>query len=328
MALHASRWRRAAGLLGIAIGIPLIGCASPTRIEWPPDAMREEVRRRAADVAVEEIVVPYEVEAEPLARAQEVLRGEIGAQQRIQALVGALSDPNGFGLRYVWAATAPANETLAAGGGNCFSLSSVLIGLARGLGFRAYYVEVEVANPEWRQTGSVAIHADHIAAVIVSAEGRQYVDFSGRLDGAHRLRVIDDLEALAHFYNNRGYELLYLAEREGVTPPWEAVQHSFQLATRIQPDMARAWNNLGVARSHLGDSAGAASAYRAALALEEGIQSAHLNLVVLYLRVGDLEAAEEHLSAAERLDPRNPQLQELRATLDRRRAERRDALGG
>lgn len=324
MTLHAGRALRAGGLLGMA----LLGCVSPTRIEWSPDAMREEVRRRVSEVAVEEIIVPYEVEAEPVARAREMVRGQADGLQRVQALVTSLSDPDGFGLRYRWAVTAPATETLERGGGNCFSLSSVLVGLARGVGLRAFYLEVEVADPEWRYTGDVAIHADHIAAVIITGDGRQYVDFSGRLDPSHRVRVIGDLEALAHFYNNRGYELLYLAERDGAAAPWEEVRRSFELATQIEPGLARAWNNLGVARSHLGDAEGAKAAYLTALEIEDGIQSAHLNLVVLHLREGELDAAAEHLSAAERLDPRNPQLEELRAMLLERRDAGRDALGG
>ena len=71
MALHAGRWLLAGGLVGAA----LLGCATPTRIEWSPDAMREEVRRRSPDVLFEEIVVPFEVEPEPVQKARRVVRG-------------------------------------------------------------------------------------------------------------------------------------------------------------------------------------------------------------------------------------------------------------
>ncbi len=322
MALHAGRWFRAGGLLGVA----LLGCATPARIEWSPDEMRAEVRRRAS--GAEEIIVPYEVSSEPLERVRAMLRGEHDSRRRLESLLASLSDPRGFGLRYAWAVTGPADETLARGEGNCFSLSSVLIGLARGVGFKAYYLEVKVADPEWRQTGDLAIQADHIAAVVVTRDGRQYVDFSGRLGRTPRVRVIGDLEALSHYYNNRGYELLYQADRDGVAPRWDEVLASFELATRIDPTMARAWNNLGVARSHLGDTEGAKSAYRTALGIEAGIQSAHLNLAVLYLRAGELDDAAAHLRAAERLDPRNPQLEGLRAALKQRRGAAPEPFGG
>jgi tetratricopeptide (TPR) repeat protein len=324
MVLYTGRLSLVAAWLGAA----LLGCATSDRLEWSPDAIRQEVQHRVSDAPTEAIVVPYEVEAEALERARAAVRGESGKRERMDRLLASLSDPGGFGLRYAWALTASADETLLRREGNCFSLSSVLIGLARGVGLKAYYVEVKITDHEWRHTGDVAIVSDHIGAVIFTSEGRQYVDFSGRLDRSHRLRVIDDLEALAHFYNNRGYEMLYLAERGGSEPPWSRVLASFNMATRIEPALAQAWNNLGVARSHLGDAEGAERAYRTALGLAGDMQSAHLNLVVLYLRSGDLDAADDHLRAAERLDSRNPQLEELRATLVALRDASRSASGG
>jgi tetratricopeptide (TPR) repeat protein len=317
MAAQVSR-RPWAGVIGIAL-IVGTGCATPTRLAWTADAIRQEVRRRAVDVPVEEIVVPFEVQPSQVARAREAVRGESDPARRVQRLVRALPDPAQFALRYQWAVSAGAEETLARGRGNCFSLSSVLVGLARGLGLSAYYLEVQVADPQWRETGGVSIHADHIAAVVLTSEGPQYVDFSGRLAQAHRVRVIGDLEALAHFHNNRGYESLYLAEQSGQRLPWEEALRSFELATRIDPALARAWNNLGVARARLGDRDGAVDAYRTAVTLDADSQSAHLNLAVVHLREGDLASADRHIREAERIDPRNPQLHTLRGELTQRR---------
>lgn len=319
MALRVSRVFGAAGLVGAA----LLGCAKPARIEWSPDAIRQEVQRRASGVPMDQIVVPFEVHEEALERARTAVRGELDTRQRMKRLLASLSDPRGFGLRYAWALTAAADETLARGEGNCFSLSSVLIGLARGVGLKAYYLEVKVAEPQWYHTGGVAIQADHIGVAISTSQGRQYVDFSGQLDRSNRVQVIDDVKALAHYYNNRGYELLYLADRRGTNPPWKQVLASFDLATRIEPGLAQAWNNLGVADSRLGDVEGAKGAYQTALELAEDMQSPHLNLALLYMRSGELDAAAEHLRAAERLDSRNPQLEVLRAALvEMRRSER------
>ena len=156
------------------------------------------------------------------------------------------------------------------------------------------------------------MQADHIAAVIEGGSARRYVDFSGRLGRARWIRRIDDFEALAHYYNNRGYEVL---NREGTgETTWREVAPDFELATRIDPSNARAWNNLGVARARLGDDA-ARAAPTNRLKADSSIQSAHLNLVALYLRAGDLDRAAEHLEAARRLDPRNPQIERLSGSL-------------
>jgi tetratricopeptide (TPR) repeat protein len=287
----------------------VLGCASAGTYDYTPDGMRREVARRVADIDPQDLIVPFEVGEQAIARARELIAGVAGGVERVDALVEALSDPHGFGLRYEWATSGTAAETLARGSGNCLALSSTLVGIARGLGFEAYYLEVIVADPTWRTDGDVAVQADHVAAMIDSGSRRLYVDFSGRLARARRIRAIDDFEALAHYYNNRGYELLHRSEGEGLEVPWPEVARDFELATRVHPAHARAWTNLGVALARQGDDARARDAYETALEIESDIQSAHLNLVALYLRAGDLDRAAEHLDAARRLDPRNPQIE-------------------
>jgi tetratricopeptide (TPR) repeat protein len=291
--------------------LALCACASRRGYEYSPEALRREAQRRVAELDPGELVVPYEVGEPALAKARELLPHASGDDVFVQALVALLADPQGFGLRYEWAATAGAKETLARGRGNCFSLSSTLIGLARGLGLRAYYLEVVMADPRWRTEGGVAVQSDHVAAAIDTRSGRLYVDYSGELARARSVRVIDDLEALAFYYNNRGYELLRDADLRGEAAPWEHALQDFEVATRIDPEQARAWNNLGVARARLGDDAAARQAYERALSLGRELQSAHLNLAALHLRGGDLSSAFEHAEAARRLDPRNPQVEKL-----------------
>jgi tetratricopeptide (TPR) repeat protein len=314
----------AAGLISVLS----IGCVSPPKVEYSPDALRDEVASRSPELRPEDVIVPFELSQGPIAMARALLRdGRVGAD-RVRALVDALSDPEAFGLHYEWAANGTASETLERGAGNCFSLSSVLVGLSRAAGLRAYYVEVVLDDRTWRQQKSVAVQADHIATAIETAEGRHYIDFSGQLSRIHSVRVIDDLEALAHYYNNSGYELIHDAERDGNEVVWSEVERIFEIATRVHPSLARAWNNLGVARSRLGDVAGAIAAYRTALEHQSGLQSAHVNLAVLHLREGAYAAAAIHVHAAQALDPRNPQIEDLLGQLPHGLRIPDDALGG
>jgi tetratricopeptide (TPR) repeat protein len=292
----------------------LAACAHVERYDFTAPGMRREVARRVK-IDPADVIVPFEVDASDVARAKAVVESVADADDRFEALVSSLSDPDVFDVHYQWATSGTAKQTLARKAGNCLALSSTLIGLARGVGMRATYLEVIVADPQWRTEGDLTVQADHVAAVIGSGERRLFVDFSGRLSRARRVRAIDDFEALAHFYNNRGYEMLHRAEQQGLPIPWEAAAHDFELATRIHPAHARAWNNLGVARARLGDDDHARQAYEKAIALEKGIQSPHLNLVALFLRAGDLQRAAWHLAAARRLDPRNPQIERLADTL-------------
>jgi len=306
---------RASALFGAISALSALGaCAHVDRYDFTAAGMRREVARRVKlDPA--DVIVPFEVDESDIARARAIVGSVADEDDRFEALVSSLSDPDGFGLRYQWATSGTAKQTLARRAGNCLALSSTLIGLARGVGMRATYLEVIVADPQWRMEGDLTVQADHVAAVIGSGQQRLFVDFSGRLSRARRVRAIDDFEALAHFYNNRGYEMLHRAEQQGLPIPWDAAARDFELATRIHPTHARAWNNLGVARARLGDDTRARQAYEKAIALEKGIQSPHLNLVALFLRSGDLQRAAWHLDVARRLDPRNPQIDRLANTL-------------
>src|SRR5574338_529267 len=216
--LCARRWLPA---LASAAALCL-ACATPGAYDYTPEGLRREVARHLPDIDPDSLVVPFEIDAATAERAAHLLEG-VPAEARVDALVASLSDPAGFGLHYEWATPGTAAETLRHGGGNCLALSSTLVGIARALGFQAWYLEVIVADPQWRTDGDIAVQADHVAAVIDSGQRRLYVDFSGRLGRARRIRSMSDQEALAHFYNNRGYETLHEAESQGAPAPWARI---------------------------------------------------------------------------------------------------------
>jgi tetratricopeptide (TPR) repeat protein len=162
-------------------------------------------------------------------------------------------------------------------------LTSLLVGLARGVGIPAYYVDAS-RNPERRTEVEVNVVAGHIGAVVYTKEGPLIVDFTGELMRGYRYRRMSDLEAAAHYYNNLGYELIHRAEEAGQPIPWQEVSRQFARATRIAPGFARAWNNLGVASVRLGQFDRAERSYQQALRLEPGLDSPRLNLAALATR--------------------------------------------
>lgn len=297
-----------AGLLALAIG----GCASLPERALAPEALRLEVARRAPELAQADIPVLYEVEPEIVERMRRDTRGSADDAERLERVVELLADPDAFGLRYEWATTRTAHEALELGGGNCLSLSSVLIGVARGLGMRAYYAEAIEIDSEWRPDVDLSVAAGHIAVVIPTNRGRAYVDFSGTIGAARRFRPISDLEALAHYFNNRGYERLHRAMGAGFEPPWPEALVDFERAARIAPGFAQAWNNVGLALRRMGAHEAAEEAYQRALELDGKLLSAHLNLAALYVADGAVESAMLSLDAAHRLAPDHPGIDRLR----------------
>lgn len=265
-------------LLTLLLAATLLqGCSIRSPYAYSPEELRLAVQQRVPGISPDDIVVLHQVNSEAVERARSMVQ-RTRPPNRLSTLLEALSDPDGFGLRYGWARTADANRTLELGEGNCLGLASVMVGLARSLRFHAYYADASRDQSELREEGDIRVRAGHIAVVIQSREGAKLIDFSGEVTANSHIRIIDDLEAVAHYYNNRGYERIHNARQRGDKVSWAAVRADFELATQIKPNMARAWNNLGVALGRLGDSAGSRSALRRALELDPGLESARSNL--------------------------------------------------
>ena len=268
---------RAGRALALLCLVSLVACTMAGDPLYAPSTLRRALIERLPDVPPEEIVVPFEVPPAAVARARARLVGVRDPHARARALVDALSDPDAFGLAYLWAVNNSALRTLEGSGGNCLGLSSLLVGLARSVGLAAYYVDVS-RNPEHREEDYVNVAAGHIAVVVVAPQGPLFVDFTGEIQRGYRHRRIGDLEAAAHYYNNRGYELIHRAQQAHSGVDWEDVWRQFARATRVAPDLATAWNNLGVASARLGRLDQAERSYQRAIDLDPALGSARQNL--------------------------------------------------
>ena len=293
------------GLIFVLAALSLLGCVTKRELAYSPEQLRSEVHARVPELPETEIIVPYELDPALVERARKAVRGRYDSEDKALALARSLSNPFWFGLRYEWASSGSAAETIDKGAGNCLGLSSVYIGLARGLGLEAYYIDA-TRKLERHLDGDVVVSAGHIGVAVNTARGSTLVDFTGEVGAYAMFRRIDDLEALAHLYNNRGYEVIHLATSQGQPIPWEDARSYFSLATQVKPDFARAWNNLGIAYGRLGSKEEAERIYQTALVSDPRLSAAHLNLGNLHLGAGELEAALVSLEAAAQLDRRNP----------------------
>ena len=205
----------------------------------------------------------------------------------MEALVDFLSapPPEGLGLEYDWAVTGSAARTLELGRGNCVSLSLVLVGLGRALGWPSYFAEARTRRPETQSFEGLTALSDHMVVLIVPRTIKLVVDFTGLLNEVEHLRPIDDLAAYAHFINNRSAQRLMHANRAASDAEWHAAAKGFRLAARIEPTLGRAWNNLGIALSRLGRFDEARAAYRRAVDLDAAFGAAERNLMVMETRL-------------------------------------------
>lgn len=283
------------------------GCATTVeRRAYSPEALIEAARSSAPTLEVDELVVPYEVSDEMVERARELTRGARSDYERAKILTAAITDGDGFGLEYEPVATAPAMVTVERGYGNCLSLISIFIGLARELGLEAYYVDASERVNEIRRESELIVDSGHIAAAARTEPGWRLVDYDGNVHEFRTLRIIDDITALAHYYNNLGYELINQAARNSEEVPWPRIRRSFELATLVRPGFDRAHNNLGVTWSKLDRPDRAEEEYMAAIAANRDFAAAYHNLANLRLDAGDLQGAVASYDRAVRLKGDNP----------------------
>jgi hypothetical protein len=242
-------------------------CAAPKPIhQVPPGELRAQIAYDVPTLSERSVVIPHEISEESFAFIHSKVDDLEDPSRGARALLKLLFDERYLGLEYRWGETQGADVTIASGGGNCLSLAAVLVGAARRYSGAARYVEVQ-DRPEQREEGDLQIWASHIAVLVPSVDGPLMVDFRGavREDGSVGYQEIGDRALVAHYYNDRGYDLIRMSIEEGEPPPWPEALDLFILATQIDPKLSRAWNNVGVALARLGDLKGADSAYQHAM---------------------------------------------------------------
>ncbi len=267
------------------------GCVSapkPRRhLNYTPEAFRTTLSERVPELPENLSRPPFDVDEVTIERARKVIEREPLGPPRVEALVRFLSEPEpkGLGIVYDWSISATAARTLELRRGNCFALASVLIGLGRGLGWPIYYAEARPRVPETQQFEEVKALSDHMVVLIVAKTVKMFVDFTGLLrDGQYDIRPIDDLTAYAHLINNMAGQRVMSEDRAATDADWQAAREGFELATRIEPQLGRAWNNLGIVYRRLGRIEEARGAYQRAVSLEAGFGSAQRNLSLMETR--------------------------------------------
>lgn len=202
-------------------------------------------------------------------------------------LVALLSEPKpkGLGLEYDWSMSANAKLTLERGKGDCVALANVLVGLGRSLGWPMYFAEARAETPVVHEFEEVTVLSSHMVVVALSQSGLVVIDFLGLVDtNDYDIQPIDDVTAYAHLINNIAGQQVINEGAEQAPQAWATAQAGFELATQIQPNLARAWNNLGIAYARSGRIEEARSAYERAVELDNVFGSPARNLAIMETR--------------------------------------------
>lgn len=283
----------------------LIGClaltAAGSAAKTRPLGERALADRLAAlGLDPAEVTVPHRLSDAMRLWAHEVAPSRLNRQQRLDRLIAGLFDPQHLELEYVWGYTGTAVEVFERRQANCLAFTYLFVGMAREVGVPVHFLAVEDVET-YRKTGDLVVVSDHVAVGHGHHLDLTVYDFSAqpRDRTPVGLRRISDLTAIAMFHSNRGAETLQAGETEA-SLAW------LETAVELDPDLANAWVNLGVARRRLGDSAGAENAYKNALAVEPRTYPAYQNLASLLSLKGRVEEAREYERALRQSPARNP----------------------
>ena len=156
---------------------------------------------------------------------------------------------------------------------NCVAFAHLAVALAREADLDAFFVLVD-DGVRLRKRGDLRVVEKHLAAAFGNGRRVSVLDLGGwRVAGGQAHRV-SDRTARAIFYSNQGAERLLAGAPEEASAWLRAAVH-------LDPGLAQAWVNLGVAERRAGRRHLAALAYQQALTLEPKLEPARDNLAVL-----------------------------------------------
>lgn len=266
------------------------GCASPPSkaqsLSYDSESFRAALRERVPELSERMVQAPFEISSETLAVARKRVMAAPRGPERVRALVDFLSDPKpqGLGLEYDWATSSTAERTLELGRGDCVALATVMVGLGRSLDWPIYFAEARTRRPETHNFSELTVLSDHMVVIVVAKTVRMVIDFLGLVEAGYEIRPIDDLTAYAHLVNNVSGHRVISGKSESREESWTAALNGFRLATLIQPNLGRAWNNLGIAYTRLERFDEARAAYHRAVELDTAFGSPLRNLTIMETR--------------------------------------------
>lgn len=196
--------------------------------------------------------------------------------------------------------TRTAEATFQAQRGNCLSFTNLFIALARDLGLKANYQEVEIPA-DWSMSGQTFLFSKHVNVLVDMKNAlSRVVDFNTfGYDELNESRVISDQRARAHYFNNIGVEHMLVGE----TPLAYA---NFRESLRQDRTFSSAWVNLGNLHRREGYPDYAEAAYLEALEHDRSNLTAMSNLANLYDAEGQSQLAEKYSNRVKSHRMNNP----------------------
>ncbi|MBZ5590446.1 MAG: tetratricopeptide repeat protein [Acidobacteriia bacterium] len=262
-----------------------VGSAASVRIT--PDELLAGASLEVADVSAS--LVP---EKDVLALSSEMrdfldkhVDRKASAPLKLHQLAFAIIDTEKLGVKYD-DTTRTAPETFHLKHGNCLSYSNMFIAMARDVGLKVQFQEVDIP-PDWTFDNDTFVLNRHVNVYVnLGLMGTRVVDFNMEdFKSTYDMLRISDERALGHFYNNIGVERMQAGDKAS------ALAHFRRAIVDSGQKFSPPWTNLGTLYLRNGHPAHAEAAFLEALKVNGSDSVAMSNLARLYERLGDRERA-------------------------------------
>jgi tetratricopeptide (TPR) repeat protein len=296
---------RSLSLTAALVVVSLVGCAGPRKRIYTPDEIRAELGSRVSAQVRDEIVIPFEIDDEIRQLARGITKDAVTDAEKVRAIVHSIVNMSGFSLSYDWLSNKTAREVFREGQGNCLAYSNLFVGMARAVGVDATYADVLFTERITREA-EIIVNSRHITAAVTLGTDTHLIDFTTTPERKYiGFKVIDDLQAIANFYNNQGFLYGYFTESEDVDfDPLEKELEMYRLALEVLPTFGPARNNLGVALRRRGQVDEAIAQYKLAIEENPEYAEAYSNLGTAYVLQGRTdEALQAYRLAARHAGP-------------------------
>jgi tetratricopeptide (TPR) repeat protein len=283
--------------VGVLIGVLAVaGCSAYEPID-PKVLLYDDLAEKVGPERAENIAVPFEINDE----IREAMRGRAMPIGREKTRTSAILDFvfESLDLEYELSPTRDAIGTYRARSGNCLSFVNLFVGMSREVQLNPFYVEVTDFQ-RWNYREGVVVSQGHIVAGM-SVDGQlSTFDFLPYQAKAYRdFKPIDDLTAIAHFYNNIGAEALLEDDLENA-------EEALRIAVDLDPDFNKALNNLGVFYLRTGQSGDAVQLFREALERDPADVALMTNLARALQTKGQAQEASELLAQLDEVSQTSP----------------------
>jgi Flp pilus assembly protein TadD len=286
----------------VAIGTCLFltaACAAiPKTIYTEAEALAEMEARVSAQMR-DQIVVPYEIDDEIRTLADDITEGLTSDREKVRVIVEAIIGLTQFSISYDSLSNKTATEVFREGRGNCLAYSNLFVGMARHVGLDAVYIDV-VSIERQTKEAEIIVNNGHVTAGLNQGSDIMVIDFTKSPEREYvGFKVIDDLEAIANYYNNQGFLYGFFTETGDLDfDPLEREMEMYRLSLEVMPTFQRARNNLGVGLRRRGKVQEAIEQYQLAIEQDPSFSDAHANLGAAYYSLGRIDDALASLQVA------------------------------